>query len=78
MRGQRATIRIITDEFLGQQRMNKYMYEVMSVPATPRAARVTWPTGRQDRPRDAWAQRDAVAWGVSWGPPLRRVAIASS
>jgi ribonuclease HI len=30
MRGQRATIRIITDEFLRQQRMNKYMYEVMS------------------------------------------------
>jgi len=30
MRGQRATIRIITDEFLVQQRMNKYMYEVMS------------------------------------------------
>ena len=30
MRGQRATIRIITDEFLAQQRMNKYMYEVMS------------------------------------------------
>lgn len=30
MRGQRATIRIITDEYLAQQRMNKYMYEVVS------------------------------------------------
>lgn len=30
MRGQRATIRIITDEYLPQQRMNKYMYEVVS------------------------------------------------
>jgi|GEM_PF-469342 len=30
MRGQRTTIRIITDEFLRTQRMNKYKYEVMS------------------------------------------------
>lgn len=30
MRGQRATIRIITDEYLQQQRMNKYVYEVVS------------------------------------------------
>jgi ribonuclease HI len=31
MRGQRMTVRIITDEFLRTQRMNKYKYEVMSV-----------------------------------------------
>ena len=30
MRGQRATIRIITDEYLPLQRVNKYMYEVVS------------------------------------------------
>lgn len=30
MRGQRATIRVITDEYLREQRMNKYMYEVVS------------------------------------------------
>jgi ribonuclease HI len=30
MRGQRMTIRIITDEFLRPQRMNKYKYEVVS------------------------------------------------
>jgi hypothetical protein len=30
MHGQRMTIRIITDEFLRTQRMNKYKYEVMS------------------------------------------------
>ncbi|MGA2455611.1 MAG: ribonuclease H [Solirubrobacteraceae bacterium] len=30
MRGQRMTIRIVTDEFLRTQRMNKYKYEVMS------------------------------------------------
>lgn len=30
MRGQRMTIRIITDEFLRTQRMNKYKYEVTS------------------------------------------------
>jgi ribonuclease HI len=30
MRGQRITVRIITDEFLRTQRMNKYKYEVMS------------------------------------------------
>jgi ribonuclease HI len=30
MRGQRMTVRIITDEFLRLQRVNKYKYEVMS------------------------------------------------
>ncbi len=30
MRGQRATIRIIADEYLREQRMNKYTYEVGS------------------------------------------------
>jgi hypothetical protein len=30
MRGHRMTIRIITDEFLRPQRMNKYKYEVVS------------------------------------------------
>jgi hypothetical protein len=30
MRGQRMTVRIITDEFLRTQRINKYKYEVMS------------------------------------------------
>lgn len=30
MRGQRATIRIITDEYLPVQRANKYKYEVVS------------------------------------------------
>ena len=30
MRRQRMTIRVITDEFLRSQRMNKYKYEVIS------------------------------------------------